>query len=68
MRIPIHSSPEDKRMFRDECNAYDENRWYDMVISIRDRVMDKKTHKQLRHSLRECRYNLNKLSMPRIGK
>ena len=61
-KIPIHNSPEDKRMFRDECEAYDENVWYNMVASIRDRTMDRETHKQLRHSIRKCRYNIRKLA------
>ncbi|KKK86067.1 hypothetical protein LCGC14_2766960 [marine sediment metagenome] len=62
MKIPIHNSSEDKRVFRDECDAYDENIWRNMVISVRDRVMDRKTYKQLRHSLRECMYNIRNLS------
>lgn len=60
-KFPLYNNSKDEQLFKDECNAYDENRWYDMIISIRDRVMTRKVHKQLCHSLRECRYNLSKL-------
>lgn len=56
-RIPIHNK-EDLRLLRDECEAYDEDRWRDMVLSIRDRTMTKGVHKQLRHSLRKLFWSL----------
>ena len=61
MRIPINNSPEDKAMFRAECEACDENRWYDMVTSIRDRTMTRKVYRQLRSSLRHCMWKIRQL-------
>ncbi len=37
-----------------EFEAHDENRWRDMVISIRDRTMPRDVHDRLRSSLRDC--------------
>ncbi len=44
-----------------ERKARDDKIWRDMVISVRDRIMTKDVYEQLRHSLRECMYNISKL-------
>ncbi len=60
--IPINNIPESKKRFRDECDAYDEDRWYNMVVSVRNRVMTRTVYKQLTQSLREISYHLSYLS------
>ena len=61
MKIPINNSPKDKWMYQIESEAYNDNRWYDTVVSIRDRTMTKEVHKQLRSSLRECMWRIRQL-------
>ena len=61
MKIPIYNSLEDKWMYRVESEAYDDNRWYDIVVSIRDRTMTRDIHKQLRSSLRQCLRKIRQL-------
>ncbi len=62
MILLINNSPEDKRMFLTECDAYDENRWRNMALSVRNRTMTRQTYKELRHSLRKCSYSIKNLS------
>ena len=60
-KIPIYNTPEDKHMFYLECEACDENRWRNMVLSIKNRTMTKIIYKQLNSSLRQCMWKIRGL-------
>ncbi len=59
--IPINVTPEDKLMRSLEFEAYNDNIWYDMIISIRDRTMSREVYNQVRRSLRSCLYSIKNL-------
>lgn len=51
-KFSINKTPEEKQLFRDEWEAYEENQRYDICLSIRNRTMTKELYYKLIHSLR----------------
>ena len=57
-KFPINNNPEEKRLFRDEWEAHEENRKRDILNSIRNRTMTKESYLKVVHGLREFCRNL----------
>ena len=51
-------------MLRIEEEAYSENRWHDLCVSVRDRTLTRAAHHSFTRSLRELRWHMNRI--PRL--
>jgi len=52
-KIPMNNSSKDRELLMDECLAYKENEHRDLITSMRNRTMTRKTYRNLMRHLRE---------------
>ena len=58
MKIPINNTAEDRQRLNDEYMAYEENRRFDLLRSIRERTMTRKSYYEIHSGLRKFVWGL----------
>ncbi len=57
-KFQIYTTPEDRAMLSAEWQAHEENRRYDLLMSLRKRTMPKEMYYKVRHDIRAFFYGL----------